>query len=437
MKYIMSLNRLYFMMLYTNGMMIILYTLFLAVTTQSIGMGLLGDPFINGVDFIPYSSTSMTVIIFTTSTLLFFLLLPGEKEKGTSVYAIVKLCGQLLLCYIIMKFSYYQYRGVVYLVVLNYFHYQKKLKSTRYIYILLLMLLFMLSMDYFPLKIISRQFFLDFYQPSQERIIRLVLDTGASLTNLLFILYMLYLFKFQWIENERVSKLNKELDMSNEQLLKANLTLKELAEEKEQIGKTKERNRLAREIHDTLGHTLTGINAGIDAIRVLMEYDGEEAKKQLEIIGGLSRRGIEDVRRSVKALRPDALERYELADAIRIMLKDYSEFAHINFDISEMGILEELDDDEEDTVFRLVQECVTNSIRHGKASHIDINVSKRYNILTMTIVDDGQGCKDIKEGFGLMHMNERIHMLKGTIHYTHEEGFKVIAKIPIRWGNHD
>ena len=82
------------------------------------------------------------------------------------------------------------------------------------------------------------------------------------------------------------------------------------------MAETRERNRLAREIHDTLGHALTGITAGADACLQMLEISPEMAKKQMERIAATAREGMNEVRRSVRALRPDALERMQLTDAI-------------------------------------------------------------------------------------------------------------------------
>ena len=87
--------------------------------------------------------------------------------------------------------------------------------------------------------------------------------------------------------------------------------------QEEQMVATRERNRLAREIHDTLGHALTGIITGAEACAALMDVAPEAAKQQMQAITEVARQGITEVRRSVNALRPDALEKDDLEDAIK------------------------------------------------------------------------------------------------------------------------
>ena len=85
-------------------------------------------------------------------------------------------------------------------------------------------------------------------------------------------------------------------------------------------------------------------------------------------------------------------------------------------------------------MYRVVQESITNAIRHGKASKIHIEIVRIDGDLHIVITDNGKGCTQIKPGFGLHHMNERVEMLGGDLRYKSGNGFEVHARIPIRWG---
>ena len=78
-----------------------------------------------------------------------------------------------------------------------------------------------------------------------------------------------------------------------------------------------------------------------------------------------------------------------------------------------------------------------DAIRHGHASRIFINFKKVDIWLVIRIRDNGIGCKDIHKGFGLTHMKERVDMLHGTVTYSSNNGFQVVAKLPIRWRNEE
>ena len=204
-----------------------------------------------------------------------------------------------------------------------------------------------------------------------------------------------------------------------------------------QMGEIEERNRIAREIHDTLGHTMTGLSAGIDACIALIDYSVDETKKQLSIISGVARQGLKDVRRSMKKLRPDTLERESLESAIEKLITETMSTSKVSIEFQSFLPSLVFEDDEEDTIYRIVQEGITNAIRHGHASRIFINFKKVDIWLVIRIRDNGIGCKDIHKGFGLTHMKERVDMLHGTVTYSSNNGSQVVAKLPIRWRNEE
>ena len=171
---------------------------------------------------------------------------------------------------------------------------------------------------------------------------------------------------------------------------------------------------------------------GIDEVLLLMDIAPDKAKEQLEGIGDTARRGLQDVRRSVRKLKPDALERMSLNNAIHQMIEDMSKVT--NTKIYFVSYMEELEfeADEEEVIYSIIQESTTNAIRHGKATEIWIRISEKDEELMIIISDNGCGCESIKEGFGLKHIRERVELLNGEVNYQGMIGFTIIAKIPIR-----
>jgi signal transduction histidine kinase len=200
-----------------------------------------------------------------------------------------------------------------------------------------------------------------------------------------------------------------------------------------------ERNRLAREIHDTLGHALTGIVVNADAGKILFDAAPEEAKARFDVIGQTARQGLEDVRRSIRALRPDALESRDLESALEKMIENFRETtgADIRYEQEAGKLL--LAQDEEVTVYRIVQEGMTNAIRHGKATQINLIIDRKDRNLRVRIFDNGVGMQGKKTGFGLNYMKERVELLKGSLRYGNREdgsrGFFLEAEIPVRGVN--
>jgi signal transduction histidine kinase len=235
------------------------------------------------------------------------------------------------------------------------------------------------------------------------------------------------LIQGEYQEKERIQVLYAQLSEANQKL-------KEYAAEAEKNAETRERNRLAREIHDTLGHALTGIVAGIDACLLTIDISTDMTKAQLEKIGNVARQGITDVRRSVNKLRPDALEKMDLENAIAKMVEDMKATAGVDVEFYNEVHPLKFHEDEEEVIYRIIQESTTNAIRHGHADHIQIAVTKVNEWLTIAVKDNGIGCKSIKEGFGLKHMQERLSLLNGQLEYNGDDGFLIYAQIPIRWG---
>ena len=199
---------------------------------------------------------------------------------------------------------------------------------------------------------------------------------------------------------------------------------------------TRERNRVAREIHDTLGHILTGVSAGVDACIAMLDTDTDtkRTKEQLEVIAKAVRGGIKDVRRSVSELRADALEHFQLDEAIRDMIAEMNSLAGVEVIFHSDVVPFRFSEDEENVIYRIIQEGMTNALRHGKATRIEIDAKKIDGVLHLKILDNGRGCKEMKKGFGTKHMKERVAMLGGSIHFSGENGFLIDARIPIRWG---
>lgn len=276
------------------------------------------------------------------------------------------------------------------------------------------------------LGIIPFENYLSYYNARAAVFIRdgLMLMTALNLVG--FITSMVLLLTQKTAENERINHLNDQLTAMNEQL-------KAYAGESVRMAETRERNRLAREIHDTLGHALTGIASAADACGLMLASSPEAAGKLLEEIGAAARQGITDVRRSVNALRPDALEHNALEEALRNMAERITRTTQAEVELRLPPEKLVLSADEEDTVYRIVQECITNSIRHGKASHIQVELTLACKELSVRVTDDGAGMPpDRSEGFGLIHMRERLDMLGGTLSYNGNGGFSLHAVIPVR-----
>ncbi|PKM93288.1 MAG: sensor histidine kinase [Firmicutes bacterium HGW-Firmicutes-1] len=341
-----------------------------------------------------------------------------------------------------VSISYYlnlSYKGILLLIIANMILYIKEQRS-RIIFIIISLIIYSFF-DYDVISIKLNMFsineYIDFYPDVQRLYIYSIKNVFTSLNEVGFIAFIFMLLQGEISENQAIKKLNSKLEITADELRTANEKLEEYARESEEIAKMKERNRLAREIHDILGHTLTSITMGIEACLAIFPIDVEKAKCQLEKILDTSKKGLLDVRRSVRELKVDTQKDYSLIKSIQNLTEDINECTDTVVKLEIVGEVMKLKNDEKQTIFRIIQESITNSMRHGKAKHIDVNIEFDYYKINIHIVDDGIGCETIKSGFGLTHMQERVDMLKGSIHYEaiKNKGFETKVSIPVRWGD--
>jgi len=394
-----------------NFSILAFYSLICMTTTFRICESLGAQDFLNSVRQIPRYPWQMPV-----QSLCLYALLCGVSyfKSLRSIehfpFRVAIFVVEVALCAgIIVSLNFY-YTGVALLVLADLVHYIRN-KNMRLFIIVILSLMFA-----FGRYEIVEQFtngiafgaYLDYYNPMTQSWFTGLESLMVCLNILLFVLYMILLFTSQKDENARIRKLNEQLNQANDQL-------RDYAENMERMAQMRERNRLAREIHDTLGHTLTGIIMGTDAGLALFDVAPEESKKRMQVVAQSARDGLTDIRRSIKALRPDALERSTLAQALEGLVENFrlttsSQIAYFQ-EAEEL----KLAPDEEDVLYRVVQEGLTNAVRHGRAERIEIRIARTGDTVTVSVRDNGTGCSTLKEGFGLRHMRERLEMLGGTL----------------------
>lgn len=419
-----------------NFSILCFYSLICVTTTYRICNTLRAHDFLTLVRQIPPYPWKMPI----ESLILFALLCSVSFFKSfhpiEQISLRVAICvTEIVLCAgIIFSLNFY-YSGIALLVLADLVHYIRSNKM-RLCFIVVLSLLFAFGRYEIVAQFtesIKFSAYLSYYTPMTQGFFTMLECLMVCMNVLLFVLYMILLFTDQKAENERIRKLNEQLNQANDQL-------RDYAVNMERMAQMRERNRLAREIHDTLGHTLTGIIMGADAGLALLDVAPEESRKRLQVVAQTARNGLTDVRRSIKALRPDALERFSLAEALEGLVENFrlTTSAQVSYcqDAGELSLAS----DEEDSLYRVVQEGLTNAVRHGKADRIDIRIARAGDVVTVSVRDNGTGCARLEEGFGLRHMRERLEMLGGTLScgnldssaqdgYT---GFFITVELPVR-----
>lgn len=406
------------------------------ITLNKINNNFEARNFLENITYLPQEPIAATVMIFISFFLLLYIIEIRRKQRRKQQVSVVLYGAEIILCLIIIKFLYVNYNGIILLVIADIVT-DIKDKHTRGLFLVIMGMMYMFS-DYdiilMFVDIISFQQFLSVYPSQISMMIQGTRNILVAVNVIAFTAYMIILMRNQMKENARIGLLNLQLQTANMRLKEMNEQLQDYAEMSEKMAETRERNRIAREIHDTLGHTMTGLSAGIDACIAMIDFSVDATKEQLNKISQVARQGIKDIRRSVNKLRPDALEHSGLREALEKMIEETMQVSDVKIDYECQVDTLKFNQDEEDMIYRVVQESITNAIRHGEAKYIEVRLWKENKWLNLVIKDNGIGCEEIHTGFGLIHIEERIKMLQGTVEYDGSDGFKVTARIPIRWG---
>ena len=216
-----------------------------------------------------------------------------------------------------------------------------------------------------------------------------------------------------WIENQLVTLQRGQ----HTQLLEANKQLRKYAHANEKLAQTQERNRLARELHDTLAHTLSSVSVQLEATKALFDRDPAGAKKMLGQTLVNTKNGLTETRRTLVDLRSSELESYGLTQAIRNMGKSASERGGFKINYHLDKGMDVLSDEIGHCLYRVTQEALENTLRHANAKIVSINLLFDEDAIKLQVIDDGNGFekKEVKkEHLGIRGMRERVEMLGGT-----------------------
>jgi signal transduction histidine kinase len=194
----------------------------------------------------------------------------------------------------------------------------------------------------------------------------------------------------------------------------------------EQLATSRERNRLARELHDTLAHSLSGIAVQLEAARTLWEDDPDQARAMVEQSLESARGGLGEARRAIQALRASPLEELGLEAALCQLGEDAAERVGIPVDVTFGDKVGELDPELENAVYRIADEALTNVSRHSNAEQATVQLVRRGGKIRLEVADDGSGfdvSAPVLEGhIGIMGMTERAVMVGGTVELSSEPG---------------
>jgi len=218
------------------------------------------------------------------------------------------------------------------------------------------------------------------------------------------------------LDEER--RLRYELERTKSKLLNASKDIAHLTE----VG---ERNRIAREIHDNVGHSIAGILIQLQAANKLFDRDGKKAKEILEkSIDGLSN-ALTVLRNTVHNIKPKE------SLGVEYIKKVIDNFGFCPVDLKFKGDFALVTSNQMEILVLIIREALTNAAKHSKATKVDISIDTNEKYTRLYIKDNGIGCDKIKEGLGISGMKERVLNIGGTISIRPNEGFLIICLLPI------
>ncbi len=211
-----------------------------------------------------------------------------------------------------------------------------------------------------------------------------------------------------------------------------NRKLTEYAEQAEELATVKERNRLAREIHDNIGHYLTAVNMQIEAALAVMESDQPRAITSLTKAQALTKEGLGEVRRSIAALRAAPTEDRPLHEAITLLVEE-GRAAGLDIQYHVEGQIRPCSAQVEMALYRIAQEGMTNIRKHARATRAALELRYEENQrVSLNMRDNGVGSTQTEAGFGLVGIQERIKLLGGSLKIDTAEGqgFSLQVEVP-------
>ncbi len=316
----------------------------------------------------------------------------------------------ILLSSIVLSVSNYFYTQFLFLIAILFseltFH-----KRIRIITIITTFLLLFLRMAFGP-----RQ---DFISPADLE------NLMIFIVAMLLIMMLARLIKRESSQRQRLQALNNELNASNQQLKASTEQLAEMAV-------INERNRLARDIHDGLGHHLAAVSIQLEMGIKLYEKDPNATFKAMNAAKIAAKEALNDVRNSVQTLR-ESDDQFELEPAIKLLIE--------RFQTENLDIKFKVDGDESDysqmsrmVLYRAVQEGLTNAHKHAAASRVSLWLQFKNEQAHLRIVDNGTGfnAEEQSRGMGLQGIRERVAKLGGsfTIDSRQSEGTVLDILIP-------
>ncbi|XVK84525.1 two-component system sensor histidine kinase LnrJ [Bacillus stercoris] len=258
-----------------------------------------------------------------------------------------------------------------------------------------------------------------------------VIDHLTSMTFVVFCGVVGKLIRKLLDAQETAKQQYRELTESHLALSAAHEELHLYAKQVEELTAIHERNRMAREIHDTVGHKMTALLVQLQLLREWQKRDSQKADETVGVCETLAREALDDVRLSVRTLQTE--NDPSLIESLKQLTEDFYKNAGVTTEFAVSGDPAIIPLSLHPTLIRTVQEALTNAKRHGGATACSIQLACTTDSVSLVIKDDGKGNPEAALGFGLLNMKKRAAEHGGMIRFESErdQGFTVIAEFSL------
>lgn len=253
-----------------------------------------------------------------------------------------------------------------------------------------------------------------------------ILVTYGFLAMLSFLYYLLlntYIHRItglkEDIENrhEHIQQLTKSLNENKEYIRQSEYTFK-----------LEERNRLSQEIHDKIGHSMTGALIQMEASKRLLTLDPDKSAELLQNAIHISKDGIESIRLVLKNMKPP-IEQLGI-NRMKLFVDEFSAKRSVRTSLTHEGNVDIISPIQWKVIQENTQEALTNAMKHSNATYISIHIEVLRTLIKAEVSDNGKGEQKVIKGLGLIGLEERAASVNGTIIVDGSKGFKVTTLIP-------
>lgn len=249
-------------------------------------------------------------------------------------------------------------------------------------------------------------------------------------------------FFFQWLSSNvlylfifSIARTSRQRAGLIQKLEAAQKALEAARQQDAELATLRERERLARDLHDSLGHSLVALSVQLEAIQRLYKVDPERASAQVDELKNLTRASMDELRRSLAGLRAPGLGERKLHEALQTLCVDAGQRAHLEIHCDADEHVNSLPPAHAETLWRAAQEALTNVERHAQARHVTVTLKVETHTALLTIQDDGRGFPPNAENqsghFGLRGMRERVEGLGGTLTLANNNGSNLRVSLPL------